>query len=233
MPLLKTAALSVVMVLAAGSLAFADVQLSFRDGRVTIIARDATVGQILAEWARIGGTKMVNVERIPRAPLTIQLENVPESQALDVVLRTASGYIAASREVVVPNISRFDRIIVLATSSVIPSSPPPLAVVRASTPSEFQPTLSPAPPAYVPPPAADDTANANDEPPPAPVGLAMQGQESRGSVSNTARQALETVDPRKIRLESQPQAGAVASPGGVGLPGKGMAVPGMIAPKPR
>jgi hypothetical protein len=39
--------------------------LSIHDGRVSIVAKDATVRQILTEWARVGRTKIVNVERIP------------------------------------------------------------------------------------------------------------------------------------------------------------------------
>src|SRR5215471_6498959 len=44
--------------------ASADVELSIHDGRVTIVAKDATVRQILTEWARVGRTKIVNVERL-------------------------------------------------------------------------------------------------------------------------------------------------------------------------
>ena len=50
------------------------------------MAKDATVRQILAEWARVGQTKIVNVERIPGGPLTLELNNVPEAQALDILL---------------------------------------------------------------------------------------------------------------------------------------------------
>ena len=34
------------------------------DGRVTISAKDATIRQILAEWARVGQTRFVNAERV-------------------------------------------------------------------------------------------------------------------------------------------------------------------------
>ena len=51
--------------------ASADVELSIHDGRVTIVAKDATVRQILTEWARVGRTKIVNVERIPGGPMTL------------------------------------------------------------------------------------------------------------------------------------------------------------------
>ena len=61
------------------------------DGRVTVVAKDATVRQILTEWARVGQTKIVNVERIPGGPISIELTDVPEAQALDVLLRSVSG----------------------------------------------------------------------------------------------------------------------------------------------
>jgi hypothetical protein len=232
---MKTVALSVFVWLAVGSFAFADVRLSFRDGRVSIVAKDATVGQILSEWAKIGQTKIVNVERIPRAPLTIELENMSEERALDVVLREVSGYIAAPRAIDVPNASRFDRIIVVPTSIVRPASAAPPAA-NISAPSAYQtPAYPPPRSAFVPPPPADDAANppaddnANDEPPPPTVGVAIPTVDSRGPVPNTARQALEVVDPRKFRLEMQPQGGVgIVPPTRAVPPGGGVAVPGMI-----
>jgi hypothetical protein len=75
----------------------ADVQLSIRDGRVTLVAKDATLRQILTEWARVGKTTVINVERIPGGPLTLELRDVPEGEALDILLRNLSGYMAAPR----------------------------------------------------------------------------------------------------------------------------------------
>ena len=86
-----------------------------QDGRVSLVAKDATVRQILTEWARVGQTKIVNVERMPGGPVTLELTNVPEAQALDVLLRSLSGYIAAPRPVEAANLSRFDRIILMPT----------------------------------------------------------------------------------------------------------------------
>ena len=66
----STLALAGCMWLALGSTAFADVRISIRDGRVTLAAKDATVRQILTEWARVGRTQIVNVERISGGPVT-------------------------------------------------------------------------------------------------------------------------------------------------------------------
>jgi len=119
------------MVLAA-STASAEVQLSIGDGRVTLVATNATVRQILTEWARIGQTKIVNVERIPGGPLTLQLTNVPEQEALDILLRSVTGYVAAPRPVAVANLSHYDRILVLPTAAVarVPVAAPPAPVAQ-------------------------------------------------------------------------------------------------------
>src|SRR2546428_12479451 len=90
---------------AASSTASADVQLTIQNGRVSLVAKDVTVRQILTEWAKVGQTKIVNLERIPGGPVTLQLTNMPEQQALDVLLRSVSGYLAAPRPAARANMS--------------------------------------------------------------------------------------------------------------------------------
>ena len=85
--------------------ASADVQLAIQGGRVTIVAKDATIRQILTEWARVGQTKIVNIERIPGGPVTLELRDVPEQQALRVLLRSLGGYVTAPRPTMVANAS--------------------------------------------------------------------------------------------------------------------------------
>ena len=107
---------------------------------MTIVAKDATVRQILAEWARVGQATIVNGERMAGGPITIELTDVPEKQALDILLRSVSGYIAAPRPMIDPNASRFDRIVVLPATtqprSLTASSapPPPLPQPRFQLP---------------------------------------------------------------------------------------------------
>jgi hypothetical protein len=117
--------------------ASADVQLSIHDGRVSIVAKDATVRQILTEWARVGRTKIVNVERIPGGPLTLELKDVPEMEALDVLLRTLSGYMAAPRVSYTPDASQFDAIIVMPTTAPPPSRTASVAPAPFAPPSGF------------------------------------------------------------------------------------------------
>src|SRR5437773_913119 len=64
MKLLKIAVgVATSLLLASG--ASAEVQLSIQNGRVSLKAKDATLRQIMQEWARVGQTKIINVERIP------------------------------------------------------------------------------------------------------------------------------------------------------------------------
>src|SRR2546428_5696848 len=112
---MKTLIFALAISLLAALPAFAEVHVTMQNGRVSVVAKDATVRQILTEWARVGQTKIVNVERIPGGPITLELTNVPEAQALDVLLRSLSGYITAPRAAEAANLSQFDRIIIMPT----------------------------------------------------------------------------------------------------------------------
>ena len=127
---LLAAALTLVTVLPAAA---QSVALTLRDGRVTLITQNATPAAILAEWARLGQVKVVDAERVPGTPLTLRLENVPEREALDIVLRSAAGYIAAPRaQAAAANVSRFDRVIVMATSPGAAAAARPAALTRSA-----------------------------------------------------------------------------------------------------
>src|SRR3954467_13440656 len=214
---MKTAIITAAALFAAASGASADVQLTMQNGRVSLTAKDATVRQILAEWARVGDTKIVNMERVPGGPMTLELTNVPEAQALEIVLRPLSGYITAPRAVEASTLSRFDRIILmptLASARPVTAAPPPV----------FQQT-----PQFPPPQAADDD---DDDPRPAPnVQVPPPGQ--RGPVFNTFPQP-QVGNPRAAPDPmTQQQGGAQQAPSPTPVaPYGGVAVPGMVAPPP-
>jgi len=67
---------------------------------------------------------------------------VPEQEALDILLRAVTGYMAAPRPVPVANLSYYDRILVLPTAAI------PRAPVAAAPAPVQRPTF--------PPPAVDD-----------------------------------------------------------------------------
>lgn len=119
--ILLTIALSLTFSLPAAA---QGLKLVFNDGRVSLDAANVPVRTILVEWGKLGGTKVIGAERITGSPLTLKLEDVPESQALEIVLRSVAGYMAAPRSAsAAAGASMFDRILVLATSAV----PPPAA----------------------------------------------------------------------------------------------------------
>jgi hypothetical protein len=118
--------LAVVGLLGAGaSPAWAQVKLDFQDGKVHLQAQGVSVSQILGEWAKRGRTTIINGDRIPGPAVTIELQDIAEQSALDVILRGVSGYLVAPRENAVAGASVFDRIYILPTSSR-PTSGAPL-----------------------------------------------------------------------------------------------------------
>jgi hypothetical protein len=155
--LLATAAIIGVAVSAdAGELT-----VTIADGKATILAKDVPVRQILAEWARVGGTRMVNAEKIPGGPVTLQLVEVPEKEALDLLLRSAAGYLAAPRQPGTIGSSQYDRVMILATSRP-PANPAP------STQPRPMVTPMPAMPPQPPPDVEDEGEPSDQGPMPTP-----------------------------------------------------------------
>lgn len=120
-----------LMVLVAGfaSLAAAgDLTLTLANGRATLIAQDVPLRQILEEWARVGNTTIVNGDKLMGPPMTLQLVDRPEREVLDLLLRSASGYIASPRGRNLAGASQFDKVMILPVSRGpvgIASAPPP------------------------------------------------------------------------------------------------------------
>jgi hypothetical protein len=109
-----------------------DLKMSLQNGRVTIMADNVPLRQILQEWARLGQTTILNIDKVNGPAVSLQLVDTPEKDALDIILRSASGYIAAPRPLAVANASIYDRITIMATSRA------PAAVAAAAPPPTFQ-----------------------------------------------------------------------------------------------
>jgi len=127
---LRCALATALAAFVAAPAAAGELRLTMSNGRVTLIAHDVTVREILAEWARVGQAKIVNGEKLSGGPVTIELTDVPEARALDTVLRSAAGYVMAPRTAGTPGASLYDRILILATSRppmMPPSNPAPFA----------------------------------------------------------------------------------------------------------
>jgi len=129
--LLLAVALSVVAAWPAGA---QNLKVEFHDGRVSVEAASVPVRTILTEWGKVGGTKIVGADKISGAPITVKLINVTEAQALETILRSVAGYMAAPRNTGI-GASSYDRILVMATTT----APPPVATAR---PGQQQPSTA-------------------------------------------------------------------------------------------
>src|SRR5918995_3019312 len=95
--MVRAALIVTAMLATAGTAAAGELTLQFNDGYVNLAAKDVPLRQILTEWERLGKTKVVNADKLPGGPVTLQLAAVPEKQALEVLLRSVAGYVAAPR----------------------------------------------------------------------------------------------------------------------------------------
>ena len=145
-----------------------DVVVTIQDGRATVTARNAAVTDVLAAWSRAGGTTILNVEALGESRLTVQLVDVPEEEALDVILRPASGYVARQRASVSAGESRFDRVAIIARRAVPAVAPAPAPI---PVPLSLEPQPPPGVERLVGPDGVPVPDDQQDAPPPAPRGF--------------------------------------------------------------
>ena len=203
------------------------VHIEFKDGRVSLETQNATPRQILAEWAKVGGTRIINADRVPGTPMTIQLTGVSERQALDVVLRAASGYMAAARATGT-GVSTLDRVHILPTSTAAPA-----ARQAAGPPQPGRATV----PAFQPPvvdDTFDDVVDIDDPPgprqPPNQRGIAGP---PRPGIPNQPGQPVGAVAVQEEQEEEeQPPPAPVTTPGNPFGVVPGSSRPGVINPPP-
>jgi hypothetical protein len=165
---MKALITALALVVAFALPAEAQLTLQISNGRVTLDATNVPARQILSEWARIGGTKVVGADKIIGAPLTLKLVDMPEKQALDIILRNVAGFMAAPRLAsATPGASAYDRILIMATTS----APAPSANARGGVPSAnfgnpvngTQRRVPPRPP-NLPPSLGDDPPQDDQQP---------------------------------------------------------------------
>ena len=136
-----------------------ELKLSIRNGLVTLVADEVPLSAIMAEWARVGQTRIVNGDKV-FTPVSLQIVDMPERRALDILLRSVSGYMVAERPTPIAGASVFDRIMILPTSR---------------PPANTGPIASPPPNSFVPRPAAPPPPDMDDEPV-LPPGISTQPQ---------------------------------------------------------
>lgn len=213
---LITAALSIVLAAPAAA-QNETLKLSFHDGLVSLDAHAVPVRTILTEWGKVGGTKIVGADRLAGAPLTLKLVDVSEAKALETILRSAAGYLAAPRAALTSGSSMYDRILVMATSS----APPPATAARTAPAvnNAFNGTQRFIPPATRADPQEDQPEEPDDNPPNPPV-FSFPPQAQPGVFNNAPPQL------------GAPQ-GGTANPSQPGTPTPGASAPGMIVAPPQ
>lgn len=204
-------------------------KLSFQDGRVSVDANAVPVRTILNEWAKIGGTKVVGIERVSGAPLTVKLVNVTEAQALETILRSVAGYMAAPRSAGTGP-SMYDRILVMATTS----APAP---VNAARPSPAQSNAFAGTQRFIPPrqrpeeqPEREEGDEPDENPPSPPVFTFPQPGQTNGFAQPGQFVNAPSPAPGPQTITINPTPGRPTMPIGVAQPGMMVPAPQPAAP---
>jgi hypothetical protein len=220
--------------LLAVSPAAADVQVTMQDGKVSVVAKDATLRQIMAEWARVGQTKVINVDRIPGGPMTLELHGVPEDRALEILMRSLSGYLAAPRAIPSPTLSKFDRIVVMPT---VAAARQPAGAASATPAPVFQQTPTFQPPQVQQEEPDDQQPGQNPAAPRGPVFTAFpqpQVVNPNAAPGNIVPGNGQTfVPPPGMNLPGAATPQQPPAPAAVPTAPVGVAVPGMMVPTPQ
>ena len=135
-----------IVVVAAALLAFAipmraqsarKLDISFNEGRVTILAENVTLAEILAEWSRKGGSKIVNAEQLRGGPVMLtEFKDRPEAEVLRTLLREAPGYGAMMRTATPAGASTVQTVFIHAVRAITPTtSSAPMASQVQQSPS--------------------------------------------------------------------------------------------------
>lgn len=217
------------------------VKLQFSGGQVTLSAQNAPVRSILAEWARLGGATIVNGDRVAGPPVTLELSGVPERQALDIVLRSAAGYMLAPRPAGSAGASAFDRILILPTS-VAPRNPPPPSAAPGGRPAVPRPPVIARPPeASLEPPVEDSQDDNTGEPNPQGTQSPFTGDPRRVAPPVVRRPPLPRAtepnggagEPDDADEQAPAQKGVAPTPTNpFGIPFGSSATPGVVSPAP-
>jgi hypothetical protein len=228
-------ALATVLISGCATVAAAgDLKLTLNNGRVTLIAQDVPLRQILDEWARVGKTTIVNGDKLSGPPMTLQLIDQPEREVLDVLLRSASGYIVAQKDVTAPGASVFDKVMIL------PVSRGPVGVAANTPPTPFNSRSMPM--QQMPVPDDDDPPGPGEQPHVLPPGVVVPGGVVQNPVQVAPGQQPPLTSPRPGFLPAppvgqpnpyaQPPGGQPMVPGAQPNVPAGAPVPGIQSPVP-
>ena len=102
------------------------VSLVLDERGVTLDARDATLREVLSEWERVGGMKVLNAEVLGERRVTLQLNAVAEREALDIVLRDLAGYVLGLRAASANALSEYGTLVLAVAGGQAPRGPSPI-----------------------------------------------------------------------------------------------------------
>jgi hypothetical protein len=125
--------------------------LDIASGRVTLIARDVSVRDILRTWASQAGTHIVNLDAASTHRVSLQLVGVSERHALSVLLSDVDGYILGSG-IDATGLPRIERILIVRSQPVALTAAPVTALTSsgsADVPPAYTSALGDAPVAQV------------------------------------------------------------------------------------
>jgi hypothetical protein len=125
-------------------------QITFEpNGRVSLVADNVTLREILAAWTREGGCQFVNGERLTGGPITVRYEHQPETDVVASLLKQTAGYILGPRREGAVGASRFEAVYITPTSRPTASGvyvPPQAAsrpgIATAGSPDDEVPPVS-------------------------------------------------------------------------------------------
>ena len=108
--------------------------ISVYNGMVTLVAENVTLREILTEWARKGGSRIVNAEKLGGSPVYLtEFKGQPEADVLRALLREAPGYGVSMRDASATGTSTVGTVMILATRTV------PVSTSSVTAPVSSQP----------------------------------------------------------------------------------------------
>jgi hypothetical protein len=102
-----------IVVLYAPRVEAQDLSIAIADERVTMVARDVPLQNVLSELARIGGVTVSGADRIGASPVTLALNAVDGRAAFEILLRNAGGYVMIARQAAAPGALPIERVLIL------------------------------------------------------------------------------------------------------------------------
>lgn len=103
------------------------------NGYVTLVAQNVSVSDVFVEWARVGGSKILNAEKLPRGPISVQFDKTPEFELVKALVRLSKAQNAGS--IVAPR--RLDAPVTpsrLAVINILPTSSPTASYTGTTSP---------------------------------------------------------------------------------------------------